>query len=345
MYKSNITTELVGLMRGFFTMPVIGTLGKLGVIDEMLRREEFQSQDFTVVKNKEVLIKGFRYLSRLGLLQTQDSRKQSFKITDLGREIFQRYRSFFVPHSYHGYMHSFEDLLKDSAKDCSAIDRLENVVGSGLTHQRYFLPAISFLKRRVQFELLADIGCGNGYFLKEALKAIPVKCAVGVDLSQVSVSVTENNLKKEFPDREVTVICSDAMEVKNWGGRLKQMAGDRKIALSMWFLIHEISRSEPQRIIDFFKTIHGYFPQSSIVLGELVRHPEEILAKEHAGTIMPEYLFFHELSGQGILSWNEYQAILKVVPYKLSCERLFDELSDGNGQMIPSTFVWCLEPS
>ncbi len=325
-------------------MPVIGTLGKLGVIEEMLRQEEFQCQDFTAVTNKEVLLKSFRYLSRLGLLQVRDPEKQFFKVTDFGREIFQRYRSFFVPHSYHSYMHSFEDLLKNSAVDCSKIDRLENVVGSGLTHQRYFLPAISFLKRRVRFDLLADIGCGNGYFLKEALKVISVKSAVGVDLSQISVSVTENNLKKEFPNREVSVICSDAIEVKNWGKQLKQIAGDRKIALSMWFLIHEISKSEPQRIIDFLKTIHGYFPKSSIVLGELVRHPEEILAKEHAGTIMPEYLFFHELSGQGILSWDEYQQILQAIPYKLSSERLFDELSDGNGAMIPSAFVWCLEP-
>lgn len=344
MYKSDVTQEMISLMRGFFAMPVISALGKLGVIDEMLSGKEFSYEDFSDAINKEILLKSFRYLTRLGLLQTKDLLALSFNVTDLGREIFQRHRSFYVPHSYNAYMHSFEDLLKDGVLRYEAVDRLENVVGSGLTHQRYFLPAVSFLKRRVQFDLLADVGCGNGYFLKEALRGTPVKNAVGVDLSPISVRVAEANLKKEFSDREIIVLCSDAMDVEKWGNQLQRIAGDKRVVLSMWFLIHEISRGDLRTIINFLKTIYRFFPHSPIVLGELIRHPEEILAKERAVTIMPEYLFFHELSGQGILSWDEYQQILASIPYKILCERLFDELPDGNGKVIPSAFVWCMEP-
>jgi SAM-dependent methyltransferase len=333
MYRSDVNQELISLMRGFFSMPVIGTLGKLGVIDRMLKEEEFRCEDFPQVANRTVLSKSFRYLSRLGLLDVKDPEKQSFKMTGLGKEVFQRHSSFYVPHSYHEYMNSFEKLLKDGALNMSSeVDRLENVVGSGLTHQRYFLPAISFLKRRVQFDVLADVGCGNGFFLKEALKALPLKRAVGVDISLVSVRATEANLKK------------DALDLKNWGKRLKEIAGEQKIALTMWFLIHEISQDNPQRVIDFLTDIYRVFPKTSIVLGELVRPPAEVLSKERAVTIMPEYLFFHELSGQGILAWDEYQQILKAIPYELSSERLFDELPSGNGDYIPSAFVWCLTP-
>ena len=58
---------------------------------------------------------------------------------------------------------------------------------------------------------------------------------------------------------------------------------------------------------------------------------------------MPEFLFFHEISGQGVLSWQEYREILEEVPYDLSAEKVFDILKH-NGEDIPSGFVWYLTP-
>lgn len=342
MYKSNVNQELIGLMRGFFSMPVISTLGKLGVVEAMLTLQNFTLDDFTTVPNKTVLLKSFRYLSRLGILETKD---KEFRLSSLGQEVLRRHSSFYVPHSYHEYMNDFEQLLKETASNAGGeVDRLENVIGSGLTHQRYFLPAISFLRRRFEIDMLIDVGCGNGYFLREALKAITLKKVAGVDLSAISVKTTENNLKKEFSQCDITMICSDAMAIENWGRGVQEKAVGQKVAVSMWFLIHEISQGDPVRVINFFKGIHELFPDAPVLIGELVQISEEILARERATSIMPEYLFFHELSGQGILTWDQYQEILEKIPYELSSERLFDELSDGNDGYVPSAFVWCLKP-
>ena len=79
-----------------------------------------------------------------------------------------------------------------------------------------------------------------------------------------------------------------------------------------------------------------------IVIGEVVRQSNESLSKQSSESLMPEYLFFHEVSGQGILSWDEYQQILINVPYDLVFERLFDEIFDEEGKKVPSSFVWCL---
>ena len=40
---------------------------------------------------------------------------------------------------------------------------------------------------------------------------------------------------------------------------------------------------------------------------------------------MPEYLFFHKVSGQGILSWKDYKSLLVDCPYRLEYEWKFDD--------------------
>lgn len=343
-YQSDVTEEMILLMRGFFSMPVISNLGRLGILDSLLTSGQISVDDCTHVSNKDVLLKSFQYLSRIGLLEKGEGGNK-YQATDLGREVFRRHSSFYVPHSYHEYMNSFQDLLENESLNLSeGVNRLENVVGSGTTHQRYFFPAVSFLKRKINFDIIVDIGCGNGSFLKEALKGLADKRAVGIDLSEISVNVTGENLKKEYPGREITMICSDAFDLDNWGNKLKRIAGEDQLVISMWFLIHEISQNDPNIIIKYLKDIYSLFPKAKIMIGELVRHSENILSEQRTKSIMPEYLFFHDLSGQGILSWEDYQNILDHIPYKVLTERVFDELPSGDGTYVPSAFIWCLEP-
>ena len=122
------------------------------------------------------------------------------------------------------------------------------------------------------------------------------------------------------------------------------MAETEKIVISMWFLLHEISNNNPSNVIKFLKHVYRRFPNSSIIIGEVVRQSDAMLSKHSAANIMPEYLFFHELSGQGILSWEEYQQILNNIPYKLLFERRFDEIIDDDANKTPGAFVWCLKP-
>ena len=326
-------------------MPVISNLGSLGAIDAMLSLNEFTIEDIRQIPNKEVLLTTFRYLARLGLLEENDSKKRVFKITDFGKEIFGRHGSFYVPHSYQPYMHSFEELLKSpSPKLNGEVNRLENSVGSGLTHRRYFFSVLSLLKRRVAFDVLVDIGCGNGNFLREALKEFPKREAIGVDISPICIETAEKNLKKEYPKRDVTLICCDAGDIGTWGKKILQKAAGKKIVLSMWFLVHEISRNNPDFVIKFLKRIHDLFPEVTVVLCELVRLSDRVLSRQRALSIMPEYLFFHDLSGQGILSWEEYERISRKIPYEIFAERTFDELTSEDGKRIPSVFIWLLKP-
>lgn len=345
MAELKITEEIILLMRGFFSTPVMSSLGRLGVLKGMISAENFTVDDFPNIANKKLLQDSFRYLARLGLLECIDQQGNTYKTNELGKQVFQRCSSFYVPHSYYEYMYQYHNqLLNPSLEIKQEVERLENVIGSGETHLRYFPPAISFLKRKIKFDVIADIGCGDGHFLDSFLKSIHEKKVVGIDISPLAIDITYKNLHKHYPNQEINMICADAFDVKKWGGELLRIAGTKKIAISMWFLIHEISKNKVELIIQFLGRIHEMLPDSPIIICELVRHNNDILAKHRTTSVMPEYLFFHDLSGQGILSWEEYQKILDNIPYKLLSERLFDEMLDDDGKQVPSVFIWCLIP-
>ena len=344
-FESGITEEIVSLLRGFFSTPVMSSLGRLGVLNSIIALESFTANDFVEIPNKKLLQDTFNYLSRINLMECVDHQKSAYRASELGKQVFQRASSFYVPHSYYEYMHKYHDKLLDTTvKASQKVERLENVIGSGKTHQRYFPPAISFLKRKTKVDVIVDIGCGDGHFLSNFSKNVPGKEIVGIDLSQIAIDVTYKNLTNQFPSQRITMICSDAFDIKKWSNSLKKVAGDRKIAITMWFLLHEISKNNPEVIKKYLTDVNKLFPASPIVICELVRHPDTLLSKNKSVSFMPEYLFFHEMSGQGILSWDEYHDILKSVPYNIGAERLFDELPNSNCALIPSSFVWCLLP-
>ena len=111
----------------------------------------------------------------------------------------------------------------------------------------------------------------------------------------------------------------------------------------MWFIIHEFSENKPQKIINYFEKIHKKFPNSKILLGEIVKPDKKILEKNIYNSILPEYIFFHEMSGQGILTYNELKFILKKIPYKLKKQINIDVISYKN-KKNPSGIIWILEP-
>ncbi len=345
MLKREIIEDIVVLLRGFFSTPMISVLGRMGVLESMGSASSFTVSDFPDVPNKKLLQDTISYFVRIGLLEKVKDKNGVYAGSELGKEIFRRAQSFYVPHSYFDYMHHYQDLIQDPSGNARReVERLENVIGSGRTHERYFPPAISFLKRKVSFDVIVDIGCGDGGFLSAFLKEVPGKKVVGIDLSKLSTEETLRNLKREYPQLDITVICSDALDVKKWSERVISAAGTGKTAIAMWFLLHEISENKPEKIVDFFRRVHDLFPDAPVVVGEVVRQGDDVLLKNSARSIMPEYLFFHEMSGQGILSWDGYREVLKKIPYELSMERLFDESPGSDGKKVPSAFVWCLKP-
>lgn len=344
MKDREIVEDLVVLLRGFFATPILSSLGRLGVLHQMRLESSFSVSSFEMIKNKKLLKDTFNYLTRLGLLN-KDNNDNNFEITKLGAEVFRRVHSFYVPHSYENYLHNYHEMIQKGNGEISPmVDRLENVIGSGLTHMRYFPPAVSFLKRKIDFEVLIDIGCGDGHFLSAVNDQIPSKVLIGVDMSSISTERTKENLLKQDSNIDIKTLCCDGDDVESWSAQVPKDKDKKSVAISMWFFLQEISKSDPQKIITFLRKVQEHFPSSPVIIGEMVRQSEEILVKNNHRSLIPEYLFFHEMSNQGVLSWDEYEIIIEQTGYQISMQKLFDEVQDVSGKNIPSTFVWCLVP-
>ena len=57
---------------------------------------------------------------------------------------------------------------------------------------------------------------------------------------------------------------------------------------------------------------------------------------------MPEYMLFHDLSGQGVFSYEDLETIIKKSKFKIEKKNLFDELKTDK-KTIPSCITYVLK--
>jgi SAM-dependent methyltransferase len=332
----NPRQEIVSLLRGWFACPVISCLGEMGVLNRMAQ-SPFSLDDFPQVANRAGLAAIFEYLISLGVLARCADGENRYQASPLGAKVFQRYGAFCLLHSYRDYFDRLPALL-NGAGPSATVNRLRNVIGSGQLHAKKFFPtALNFLGER-SCDAVVDVGCGDGQFLLATLKAHPNTSAVAVDSSAIAVQTTLERLQTEFPNRSVRGEVANGFEVEAWSQALS--SNTKTAVVTLWFVVHEFSDGQPERVIEFFRRLRACCPNAEVIVGEIVNVPAELLADSRDDSIMPEFLLFHSLSGQGVLSWEQHQQVLAGIPYKLVNEQRFDVV-----ESIPSSFIWHLQPS
>ena len=218
-------------------------------------------------------------------------------------------------------------------------------MGSGKTHLRYFIPSILYLKKDIKPTCIIDIGVGNGDFLFYCCNQLNLSKVVGIDLSKISIKVSNNKLKKKSKIKS-KLICENAENINIWYNKIKNFIRGQKVVITMWFLLHEISNGKTRTIINFLKEVKKKFPNSYILICELNNVPYEVLASNKEFSVIPEYLFFHDLSHQGVLGWDETKMIIKKSGYSIKKKFLFDTINSTYiKRNYPSTFALFLEPN
>jgi hypothetical protein len=345
MATLNPREEIVSLLRGFFACPIITSLGKQGILDRFVEGP-FTISDFPAIEDQELFQYVLEYLMNIGLLERDgQGSAATYRSTELGTKVYKRYGSFILLHSYRSVMYEMESLLFEGGTSRPQCDRLENVIGSGLTNGRKFFPRALDMLRTLDLRFIGDVGCGDGGFLSRVIEAFPEVDVVASDISDIAIKQTLKNLRSRFPQAHVSSVLTDAMNVELWAGemadRIRLVEGDA--AISMWYLVHEISRKSVDRVVDFFGRIHSVCPRAHIIVGEIVNIDTSILSEKRHGSIMPEFLLFHDISGQGVLNWGQYQTILERIPYRLQADARFDLIETDHGE-VPTGFIWHLCP-
>lgn len=332
--------KLVALLRGYFASPVIATLGELGMAERMLMGD-FSVADWDSAPHLEIISALFRYLHSIGLLTAGTTGE--YALTPEGRTSVGRNGAFSLLMSYAEYFHELPAVLAGREMKPS-VNRQRNVRGSGQLHSKKFFPAAFDLFSSGAPSAIIDIGCGDGCFLALAQEQWPSVSTFGVDLSETAVEETKKRLGTMHGSGMIAV-AANGYDVATWSQAVPESIRiSHRLVISMWFVGHEFSEGSPEKMATFFSAVYTIFPQAQVILGEINNIPAEILADDHDLSIMPEFLLFHELSGQGVLSWDMWLKILDNIPYVLKTERRFDEVRSNSGETIPASFLWLLEP-
>ncbi len=328
---------LPSVLRGLYAAPIICELSKSQIFTRDSKKINIKSQKN--IKNKFMLNLCLEYLQQI---QITEKKKNYWYLTEYGFEIFKRSNSFFVPHSYREVILNLGNILSSKKKisNCK-VDRYENILGSGLTHLRYFYQPLNYCNLNFKYDTLIDLGCGNGHFINLALKFKKNLNVIGTDLSSDSVKTCLSNLKNKKLDNKFKIFKGDISKIKIWKKKSHSLLKNTSPLISMWFMLHEISNHKIQNVKNFLNDLYKNFPNSNLIIGELIKHDQKTLSEIYKKSMMPEYLFFHKVSGQGILTWNDYKSLLVDCPYSLEYEWKFDY---ENKRKIPSTFVWILKP-
>jgi len=322
--------EIIFLMRGFFALPIIAKLGKKGILTQILKGE-FGIHDIENIGNVDVFKHVVSYLVQIGLLKKSLNGLDKYCVTRLGEKILSRYGSFVLLHSYHTFMDDFESMLFDNGGSIPNCDRLENVIGSGLTNGRKFFPEALRMLEKTEIGTIID--------------NFDVVDVVPVDLSQIALDQSVKNLNSLTANCNICPILSDAFDVELWSSKLLNHYSktNKEIIISVWYVVHELSQRNVDRVVEFFNKIYKYMPKAQLIIGEITRIDDKLLSRNRYQSLMPEFQFFHDVSGQGILTWEEYQKVLDNIPYSVSDLKMFDPILDGD-QVVPTSFIWHLKP-
>jgi Methyltransferase domain len=339
----NAREEIIALLRGQIACPLISTLGELGWLDTMAAGT-FGHNSFPGPVDAGVFQAVMAYLAALQLVEGHGN-DTGFRMTPLGRRVFKRYGTFCILNSYESYMRSLAALLIPDGSARPEVNRARNVIGSGAIHSRKFFEDAFQMLGDESYQMIVDVGCGDGKFLSGCMRIFPAAKLLAVDLSSTAVDQTMHRILHEEPARQIEGVVANGADISAWASGIDRAAeSGARTLISCWFLIHEISRGEVGIVADYFAQLRRRCPRARVLVGEVVRLTQETLALNREGSVLPELTLLHDLSRQGLLQWDQWQQVAAEIPYARRAQRQFDVVQTETGASVPSSFIWYLEP-
>jgi len=329
---------IVSNLRGFFLCPIITKLGELGIINKMLEGP-FAADSFNEVYNKKNFQYVLNYLDSLAIIEKIDDVK--YQLTKTGKSVLRRWGSFAILYSYHELVENMDSLLTVPDYPFPACDRRYNVIGSGLTNGRKFFPAGIKNLENCNVSSITDLCCGDGEFLLQFSEQHPSAKLNAVDLSSIAIQETRKKLNSY--SKVATFTETNALNVADWAPNIPFSDSGHPV-ISMWYLIHEVSSNDPDKVIKFLKEIHTYAPTAHLLIGEIIRIDISTLKTTSDSSIIPEFILFHDFSGQGVLTIEQINYVFSNIPYTVKSLTEFDMVKTSENTEQPSALVVYLEP-
>ena len=295
--------KYIELTRGFFSLPAISILNRLLEKKEILNKKIFFKKDLNQNFNERAVDIILNYFESIGLIRKLNNEK--YQVTKEGNFIFKRHGAMNIIYSYKDIVLKFEDILLGKKKTINC-DRIENVYGSGKAHKKKFFQNIKKIINKNNFSNFIDLGLGDAELINYLLmKNVKINYA-GVDLSSKVV----NALKKKMKHPK-NIVCEDIFKINKWTNKIDktQFKSDKKLCINFMFTLHENNFAKDSYMIDFLNNLNLTYPKANLIITEVFNFPPKILSKINSQSILPEFIFFHQLSNQRLFYYNQLKKI------------------------------------
>ncbi|MFI9340268.1 SAM-dependent methyltransferase [Streptomyces sp. NPDC052773] len=234
----------------------------------------------------------FRYLSQRGVLRTDGDR---YHLTELGRSLYEdRGYLVWLAGGYSEPLRRFGDLLTGTAtyREDVLRDGKWVAVGSALLGKQDVQPEVVKLLGGLEFDRVADIGCGNAHFLITLHDQLGCE-GLGIDISPEAVAEARREVEAAGKSGVIDVIEADGSDIASIPG-----LEDVQLAITFFFL-HEVYEKGFDALVDYLRALADRLPAGAHVLAaEVTAAPSSTATDDVFG---PEFALVHAVMGQYLL--------------------------------------------
>lgn len=249
----------------------------------------------------DVLAASLRYLFYRGVVNENGGR---FTLTDYGAALY-RDRGFllWLVGGYGGPLSQLDALLRHGKRYGQDLVRDGRWVadGTALMARENVLPEAMALLKRVTFDRIVDLGCGNARFLTTVCDSFGAG-GIGVDVSPAAYGEAEKVVAEAGLGDRIQLVLGDVRALGDIPG-----LGDVQLAVT-FYLLHEILAVSRETLVGYLADLSRRLtPKASLVIGE-IEPPGESTNDQR---FTPEFAYVHALMGQRLLSakgWTEVLA-------------------------------------
>ena len=212
---------------------------------------------------------------------------------------FQNNLYFFL--AYMPVLSSLKSLLRgDKVYGIDFKRRGDYLQRSSAIHNKKAYEVVVKSLKNIEFDLVADIGCGRGDFLVDTLKSFPDKKYIGIESDRSVVEASQRFLKERNADKSISIIKGDASTPQEWRHILKEINPSRCVfvGITLW---HEFLNKQGA-LSAILNRYRSYFPKSTFIAVEYNGFSVKDLAAlpEDFRGAASFYQFVHPLTNQGV---------------------------------------------
>ena len=277
-------------MRGYVISSIFASLEQIGVLADLA---DFGLRPEDVGKNNFLADAALRYLAQRGAVRPEG---ELYRLTDFGRRLYEA-RGYLV-WLWGGYgeaLHRFGDLLAGPSRFGVDVDRDVRwvAVGTALMGQKDLVPQVMEVIREIEFERVADIGCGNAHFLIALCRAVG-RAGLGVDISPDACAEASREVARAGLTDRIEIVQADARDPGTVRG-LEQV----QLVVTFFFL-HEVLEHGYGVLVDYLGQLRRRLPAGARMLTAEVCPPQCDQDTHELGSL--EYTLTQAFMNQTLLS-------------------------------------------